>query len=58
MNILIATFSIILLACPAKQEVAFTKSNTVTKPSITKEESVIIYKKVPTKWVKITKKSN
>ena len=58
MSILIATFSILLASMPVKQEVVFIKNNEVKKPAFTKVESPIVYKKVPTKWVKITKKSN
>jgi len=58
MSFIVATFSIILLSCPAEKEMEFTKNNNVIKPTASKSQNSIVYKKVPTKWVKITKKSN
>ena len=58
MSIIIATFSILSVLAPENQEVVFIKNNEVKKPVFTKVEKSIVYKKVPTRWVKITKKSN
>ena len=58
MSIIIATFSILSVLAPENQEVVFIKNNEVKKPVFTKVEKSIVYKKVPTRGVKITKKSN
>lgn len=57
MSLLISTFSAILFLCPAQKNMSFTKDETTVKPSSTTSKTVIIYKKVPTKWIKITKNS-
>tara|TARA_B100000989_G_C19474752_1_gene442380 strand:+ start:296 stop:460 length:165 start_codon:yes stop_codon:yes gene_type:complete len=49
----IVTFSI----C-GPERAAIEENLEVKKNTNTQKEKVIIYKKVPTKWVKITKKSN
>ena len=58
MNILIAAFSILSILVSENQEAVFIKNNDIKKPAPIKVENSIVYKKVPTKWVKITKKSN
>ena len=58
MNILVAALTIITFSVCGPESVTIKEDLEVQKNINTKKEKVIIYKKVPTKWVKITKKSN
>lgn len=58
MNILVAALTIITFSVCGPESVAIEENLEVKKNTNTQKEKVIIYKKVPTKWVKITKKSN
>ncbi len=59
MNFILSTIMVFSLSICAVTKDSIKEDLTVEKPTSSKIHSkVIIYKKVPTKWVKITKKSN
>lgn len=57
MNTLLATLTIVALSICSTDKYSIKEDRTIEKSTNTQKEKVIIYKKVPTKWVKITKKS-
>ena len=57
MNTLLATLTIVALSICSTDKYSIKEDRTIKKSTNTQKEKVIIYKKVPTKWVKITKKS-
>lgn len=58
MNLIMASLTVAFLSICGPQEITIEENLEITKPSNSTEKENIIYKKVPTKWVKITKKSN
>jgi hypothetical protein len=59
MNFILSAITIFSLSICAANNKDFIKEDlTVKKPTNSKVQSKVIYKKVPTKWVKITKNSN
>ncbi len=58
MNFILTVFTILSMPiCTIDQQVVF-ENQEVVKPTTPKKTGKIKFKKVPTKWVKITKKSN
>ena len=55
MNTLLATLTIVALSICSTDKYSIKEDRTIKKSTNTQKEKVIIYKKVPTKWVKITK---
>jgi hypothetical protein len=58
MSILLTTLTILTLSVCGPSKNTVTESLEVTKTTKAQKQKTVIYKKVPTKWVKITKKSN
>jgi len=58
MNILLTAITIISLSVCGPQTATIKENLDVKKNENSFTKNKIIYKKVPTKWVKITKKSN
>ena len=58
MNTLLAVLTVITFSVCGPGKYAIQENLSVEKPSSSDKQKVNIYKKVPTKWVKITKKSN
>ena len=58
MNILLTTITILTLSVCGPSKDIVTQNLKVIKNIEAQKEKTIIYKKVPTKWVKIAKKSN
>lgn len=58
MNFILTTLTIITIAICGPEKNTITEDVEVQKPSQISKETVVTYKKVPTKWVKTTKKSN
>ena len=58
MNTLMTAITIITLSVCSAGKYTIDENRTVEKNPRSQNEKVIIYKKVPTKWVKIPKKSN
>ncbi len=58
MNFILTTLTIATIAICGPGKSTITENVEVQKPSKISKETVVIYKKVPTKWVKTTKKSN
>jgi hypothetical protein len=58
MNAILTALTIVALSiCGAKKDTVVENQN-IKKPTGIGKNNAIIYKKVPTKWVKIAKKSN
>ena len=58
MNTILTALTIVALSiCGAEKDTVVENQN-IKKPTGTSKKNTIIYKKVPTKWVKIAKKSN
>ena len=58
MNIILASLTITVLSICGPDTATVQENHKIEKPTNTKNSELIIFKKVPTKWVKITKKSN
>jgi Ethanolamine utilization protein EutJ (predicted chaperonin) len=58
MNIVMAVLTIVTFSICGPEKISIEENLEVKKNTNTQREKVIVYKKVPTKWVKITKKSN
>ncbi len=58
MNTIMVALTIVTFSICGPERAAIEENLEVKKNTNTQKEKVIIYKKVPTKWVKITKKSN
>ena len=58
MNVLLATVTVLTLSICGPGRVIITENLKVEKTTKAEVQNTVIYKKVPTKWVKITKKSN
>ncbi len=59
MNFILSAVTIFSLSICATNNKNFIKEDlTIKKPTNSKVQPKVIYKKVPTKWVKITKNSN
>ena len=59
MNFILSAVTIFSLSICATNNKDFIKEDlTIRKPTNSKVQPKVIYKKVPTKWVKITKNSN
>lgn len=58
MNLILAGLTITTLAICGPGKNTIIENQEVQKPTNPKKVESIIFKKVPTKWVKITKKSN
>lgn len=58
MNVILASLTIAVLSICGPEASKVEENHKVVKPTNTENSQVIIFKKVPTKWVKITKKSN
>ena len=58
MNTLLSTLTIVILAVCGPETATVGEDLTIKKNTNSPKQESIIYKKVPTKWVKITKKSN
>ena len=58
MNTIITALTIVALSICGAAKTTITENQIVIKPTKVGKQKVVIYKKVPTKWVKITKKSN
>lgn len=58
MNFTLAMITIFALSICGPEKNIIIENQTVKKHITTKKTESVIYKKVPTKWVKITKKSN
>ena len=58
MNLILTGLTIATLAICGPEKNTIVENQEIKKPTNTKKVEAIIFKKVPTKWVKITKKSN
>ncbi len=58
MSFLLAAITIIMLPVCGAENSTIKENLSFEKPQAQSSKEVVIYKKVPTKWVKITKKSN
>ncbi len=58
MSFLLAAITVILLPICGAENTTIKEELTFDKPQIEKSKEVHTFRKVPTKWVKITKKSN
>ena len=58
MNIILTSLTIATLSICGPETSTVQENYKIEKPTNTKKSEIIIFKKVPTKWVKITKKSN
>ena len=58
MNALLTALTIITFSVCGPGKVTINEKLTVKKNTKIYHQATIVYKKVPTKWVKITKKSN
>tara|TARA_A100001015_G_scaffold321685_1_gene454096 strand:- start:10096 stop:10272 length:177 start_codon:yes stop_codon:yes gene_type:complete len=58
MNLALAGLTIATLALCGPGKNTIIENQNIEKPTNSKKIETIIFKKVPTKWVKITKKSN
>ena len=58
MNTILASLTIVALAICGPNKHILEENLKIEKPTNIENSQPIIYKKVPTKWVKITKKSN
>ena len=58
MSPLMTALTILTLSICAEQKNIIKEDLTVEKPTSPTTQQKVIYKKVPTRWVKITKKSN
>ncbi len=58
MNLVLTGLTIAVIAICGPGQNTIIENHKVEKPTNSKKVESIIFKKVPTKWVKITKKSN
>tara|TARA_B100001564_G_scaffold270653_1_gene232263 strand:+ start:3630 stop:3806 length:177 start_codon:yes stop_codon:yes gene_type:complete len=58
MNALLTALTIITFSVCGPGKVTIDEKLTIKKNTKIHNDTTIVYKKVPTKWVKITKKSN
>ena len=58
MNFILAGLTITTLAICGPGKNTIIENHEIQKPANSHKTEAIIFKKVPTKWVKITKKSN
>ena len=58
MNLVLTGLTIAALAICGPGKNTIIENQKIEKPTNSKKIETIIFKKVPTKWVKITKKSN
>ena len=58
MSIFLTTLTIVTFSVCGPGKVSIKENLTVEKNTNIQKEKTIIYKKVPTKWLKIAKKSN
>ena len=58
MNLILAGLTITALAICGPGKNTIVEHQEIQKPTNSEKTEIIIFKKVPTKWVKITKKSN
>ena len=58
MNLILTGITIVTLSVCGPGKNTLIENQEVKKPTNTKKVETIIFKKVPTKWVKITEKSN
>tara|TARA_B100001057_G_C22506907_1_gene816270 strand:+ start:438 stop:614 length:177 start_codon:yes stop_codon:yes gene_type:complete len=58
MYTILSLITVATLAICGPEKNIITEELEIKKQTISKKEKNVIYKKVPTKWVKITKKSN
>ena len=58
MNVLLVALTILSLPICAQDATTIKEDFTVEKQQRNQTEEVSVFQKVPTKWVKITKKSN
>ena len=58
MNFIVATLTILTLSICGPGQNTLGENKEVSKPTTSDSTETIKFKKVPTKWVKITKKSN
>ena len=58
MYVLLTTITVLALSLCGPNKIVITENLKVEKITKAEVQKTVIYKKVPTKWVKITKKSN
>lgn len=58
MNFILTGLTIAVFAVCGPGKNRITENQAIEKPTNSQKTETIIFKKVPTKWVKITKKSN
>ncbi len=58
MNLVLTGLTIAAIAICGPEKNTIIENQEVQKPTSSKKVETIIFKKVPTKWVKITKNSN
>ena len=58
MNFVLTTLTIVALSVCGPGKDTVQENQKIEKPTNTENSQILIFKKVPTKWVKISKKSN